>query len=154
MRKWGWPPKEELHGQPLVRKKTDEHAARGMSGGRRAQPEAHARPVSTDSAGRRRDHRCGHLRAFWSRCALRWTGANAFLRTFWAGMRICGSLLRRVCGYDSAGGKRLYLCLRYPGRTLRLDYWLGPNTAIRHGPEHGFVGLVQPFHRVDQYFQD
>src|ERR1700746_1629029 len=86
------PPKEELHGQPLVRKKTDEHAARGMSGGRRAQPEAHARPVSTDGAGRGCDHRCGDLRAVWSRRALRWTGANALLRTFGAGMRICGAL--------------------------------------------------------------
>src|SRR5260370_970759 len=47
IRNWGRPPKEELHGQPLVCKKTDEHAARGSAGRRRAPPEAHARPVSS-----------------------------------------------------------------------------------------------------------
>ena len=32
-----------------------------------------------------------------------------------AGMRVCGTLLRRVCGHDSAGGQRLHLRVRHAG---------------------------------------
>src|SRR6266850_8022568 len=87
----GNPPKEELHGQPLVCKKTDEHAARGSAGGRRAQSEAHARSLSTDGIGRRRNHRRGHFRAIRSGRALRGAGLDALVRALRTWLRFRGA---------------------------------------------------------------
>src|SRR5436309_47116 len=53
-------------------------------------------------------------------------------------MRVCRSLLRRVCLDDSRCGQRLYLFLRYHGRIRRVDYRLGFNPRIRGRGIHGF----------------
>src|SRR5260370_1188822 len=135
-------PEEELHGQPLVCKKTDEHVARGIAGGRRAQSEAHARPVSADGIGRRRDHRRWDFRAFRFGRALRRPGPDAFLWAFGARVRIRGALLCRVFRDDPAGGPRFCARLRSAGRTSLLAHRVGPQRRTRHWRGAPFARLI------------
>ena len=64
------------------------------------------------------------------------------------GCAFAGTLLRGVRRDDSAGRQRLHLRLCHAGRVVRLDHRLGPDAGIRHGRQHGVVGLVEPLHRV------
>src|SRR6266403_6284220 len=105
--------KEELHGQPLVCKKTDEHVARGGKGSGRTQPETHAWSGPIDRAGRGGGHRCGHICVFGTWCSLCRAGSDALIRALWTGLRVCGAVLRGICRHDSASRQRLHLRLRH-----------------------------------------
>ena len=67
-------------------------------------------------------------------------------------LRVRGTLLRGVCGDDSAGRIGLHLCLCDAGRDLAwiigwdltLEYAMGASTVS--------FGLVEPFHRVSEHF--
>ena len=117
----------------------------------RAQPEAHARPVSTDRARRGRHHRRRHLRAGRTGRALRRARPDALLRAVRPGLRVRRPLLCRIRRHDPAGRQRLHLRLRHAGRTVRLDHRLGSDARIRHGRQHRLFRLVQPLHRVAEY---
>ncbi len=83
--------------------------------------------------------------------AVRRPWGDIVIRFVWTGMRVCGPLLRGVRRDDSAGGQRIHIRLRDFGRIAGLDYRLGSDTGIRHGREHGVVGMVEPFHRIAEY---
>ena len=85
--------------------------------------------------------------------ALRRSGPDALVRDFRIRLRVRGTLLRGICGADSAGGQRLHIRVCRARRTFRVDHRLGPDARIRHGCEHGFVGLVESLHRVPEYFR-
>ena len=122
----------------------------------RTQPEAYPRTFSAHRAGSGRGHWRGHLRALRTGRALCRAGPDALVCPVRPGMRLRGSLLRRIRRHDSPGRQRLHLCLRHPGRTVCLDHRLGPDARIRHGRQHRVFGLVEPLHRIAGYlpYQD
>ena len=108
-------------------------------------------PFQLPRSAWRRDRR-GHFRIGRTGRALRRAGADAVLRSLRIGLRVRGLVLCGIRRHDSAGGQRLHLRLRHARRTLRLDHRLGPDARIRHGREHGLLGMVEPLHRGARHF--
>ena len=74
------------------------------------------------------------------------SGPHPIIRTFGIGLRVRGTLLRRICGDDSSGRKRLYLRICDARRAAGLDHRLGFDARVRHGRQHSFLGVVESLH--------
>jgi len=59
-------------------------------------------------------------------------------------MRLCRTLLCRVCGDDfPLAGSAYTYAYANAWRTVRLDYWMGSDARVRDGREYGFVRVVE-----------